>query len=289
MVISRVVESTASMELLGTDYESPELRWSWAPVSRAAVSKVEIAYGSVSRNERQLRGVKPDELKRELVRSMLTQLSSWPRSEKIFGQATAVDGLKGFDLAADPMGKPILSLNGNPGPAVSFTTVFSGRTPLRTWVALSAPGVMLGVDAALEDEFSGAYPFQKVFRDSEWDHWLERHQGKKLRAAAMLWSAKEATVKALGSGWGHIGPLDLEVKEVFCAEGSEPEAGLWFRVGRPDGAALCQNVIGGASAIACAVEDYEGWLSIAVIDRMFRELDGPSPVGPVGGTDCESC
>ena len=69
-----------------------------------------------------------------------------------------------------------------------------------------------GVDAALEKDFASPYPFARAFRREEWD-WAWRHcQGRApAAAAALLWAAKEAAVKALGTGFHTMDPRDLEV------------------------------------------------------------------------------
>jgi phosphopantetheinyl transferase (holo-ACP synthase) len=66
-------------------------------------------------------------------------------------------------------------------------------------------------------------------------------------AAALLWAAKEAAVKALGLGFHHKDPLDIEV--VFL---SPARAGLELLVQTPE-------------AVSAWVRPLEnGWLALAV-------------------------
>jgi hypothetical protein len=108
-------------------------------------------------------------------------------------------------LEAGPLGQPLCTLGGRPGPALSFSE--AGGI---LWAAVSATG-QVGVDAAREADFVPPYPYSRAFGPQEWD-WAWRHcRGRSESAAALLWAAKEAAVKALGVGFHTMDPLDLEV------------------------------------------------------------------------------
>lgn len=70
----------------------------------------------------------------------------------------------------------------------------------------------LGLDAAHAREFHPGYPVERVFHVRE----LALLDGLLCRAErmALAWSAKEATVKALGVGFNLLEPADVEVVAV---------------------------------------------------------------------------
>ena len=59
-------------------------------------------------------------------------------------------------------------------------------------------------------QFSGPYPFLRVFGASEWEIALGLVSGRSLDAAA-FWGAKEAAVKALGVGFHMQDPSEITV------------------------------------------------------------------------------
>jgi phosphopantetheinyl transferase len=70
----------------------------------------------------------------------------------------------------------------------------------------------VGVDAASSDEFTGSYPFHRVFRGPEWTDAAPFCAGDRFDAAALLWTLKEAAVKALGEGFNGPDPLEVVVR-----------------------------------------------------------------------------
>ncbi len=114
--------------------------------------------------------------------------------------------LPGIEITSDKLGKPHLLIDGSELPAVSFA--YEGDT---LWVAVCRSGFSIGIDAAHSASFRGDYPFQRVFQEGE----LEAG-GKREDTAAMIWSAKEAVVKALGCGFHLIDPLHVRVES--CPE-----------------------------------------------------------------------
>jgi phosphopantetheinyl transferase len=144
-------------------------------------------------------------------------------------------------LEAGPLGQPRLRLGGRPGPGLSFSGAGG-----RLWVAVAAAG-QVGVDAAREADFAPPYPYARAFGPREWD-WAWRHcRGRAESAAALLWAAKEAAVKALGVGFHTLDPLDLEV-----APGAPGEEGLELVV------QASEPIRAWARALA------DGWLALAV-------------------------
>jgi hypothetical protein len=107
-------------------------------------------------------------------------------------------------LQTTALGQPRLVLGGRPGPAISFS-----RAAGRVWAALTRVG-QVGVDAALPGEFEADYPWARAFRNAELDWARPLAGGATAGAAALLWTLKEAAVKALGVGFHLLDPLAVE-------------------------------------------------------------------------------
>ena len=159
--------------------------------------------------------------KERLVRRLLASLSgletggAWQSPETVSLELTA-------------LGQPRLMLQGQPGPAISFSQAAG-----RLWAALTTAG-QVGVDAALPSEFEEGYPMARAFRPAELDWARPLSGGDTAGAAALLWALKEAAVKALGVGFHVLAPLAVE------AVNPRPWQG-WIRVsgyGRIDSAGL---------------------------------------------------
>jgi phosphopantetheinyl transferase len=130
------------------------------------------------------------------------------------GSAETHASVPNIEIASDSLGRPYLVINGSGGPTVSFAYV---RDTM--WVAISLNESNIGVDAEESDSFQGNYPFHRVFHKKE----LESG-GDKDDLAALMWSAKEAVVKALGCGFHLVDPLHVRV-EPYCGD----HEGLWLR------------------------------------------------------------
>lgn len=112
----------------------------------------------------------------------------------------------GFELRKDRLGKPELRVSGKTGPSVSFS-----RCAGMNWAALAPDGGAVGIDAAHPSEFPHSYPFHRAFHEDELERVAKVAGLERASAAAGVWSAKEAAVKALGCGFHLISPLDLRV------------------------------------------------------------------------------
>ncbi len=120
-----------------------------------------------------------------------------PSGPAMKGDAELIEGF---------LGKPELVVGGKRGPSVSFSHVNGS-----TWAALCPSGASVGIDATEPGEFVGAYPFFRVFHTEELELAAMATRGDRVEAAALLWSAKEAVVKALGCGFHLIAPLDVRI------------------------------------------------------------------------------
>lgn len=139
----------------------------------------------------------------------------WPGCQSADGAALPIHLIRGL------LGRPQLLLGAYPGPAISFSE--GGG---RLWAALCGDGSEIGIDAAGVDDFQGEYPFHRVFQTAELEHASSLAGGDLAAAAALLWSIKEAAVKALGCGFHLVDPRQITVYP--AAEGGD---GYRFAVG----------------------------------------------------------
>jgi phosphopantetheinyl transferase len=126
------------------------------------------------------------------------------------------------ELVLGFLGKPELRVEGRKGPSVSFSHPMQG-----TWAALCLSGGSVGIDATDPREFVGAYPFDRVFHPEELRVAEAAIGSDRLACAALLWSSKEAVVKALGCGFHLIDPLDVRILPMAASRGIS-RAGVSF-------------------------------------------------------------
>jgi len=108
-------------------------------------------------------------------------------------------------LHESTLGGPYLLLGDQQGPSLSFS---HGKE--RLWAAMSSKG-RVGIDVAYPEEFAADYPFARAFRPEELDSARAICHNDTARGAALIWSAKEASVKAIGTGFNRYDPLDVRV------------------------------------------------------------------------------
>jgi hypothetical protein len=167
----------------------------------------------------------------------------------------------GVQVLRGMLGRPHLLLGEYQGPAISFSNGGGRR-----WAALCEDESYVGIDAAGTDEFSGDYPFQRVFNPQEFEHALNLEGGDPERASALLWSVKEAVVKALGSAFHLADPLQITVypSAEGAAKGNE---GYTFPVGL-SGKALMRFPMNARGSIwVRSLPQGNMWLSIALLNR----------------------
>jgi len=111
-----------------------------------------------------------------------------------------------IQIVHDALGRPHLLLGERRGPAISFST--AGE---EVWAALCGDESDIGIDVAGSAEFQAGYPMQRVFHAPELHQALELAGGDLARAAALLWSIKEAVAKALGCAFHLVDPRDIHV------------------------------------------------------------------------------
>ena len=167
-----------------------------------------------------------------------------------------------IQVVRGPLGRPRLLLGEDQGPAISFSE--GGGN---VWAALCGDEPDIGIDVAGADEFQKEYPFHRVFHPQELQHALSLTDGDLESASALLWSIKEAVVKALGCAFHLVDPRQITVHP--SAGGPEREnGGYTFPVGL-SGKALERFPIaaGGRSLWARSLPQGKTWLTIALLNR----------------------
>ena len=155
------------------------------------------------------------------------------------------------------LGRPHLLLGEYHGPAVSFSE--GGGN---VWAALCWDRSDIGIDVAGSDEFQSQYPFHRVFNDQELQHALRLAGGELGNASALLWSIKEAVVKALGCAFHLVDPLQINV----CPSVAGGDGGYTFPV-RLLGKALMRFPKGaGRSIWVRSFPHVKMWLSITLLN-----------------------
>jgi len=108
-------------------------------------------------------------------------------------------------LYKSALGGPCLLVGDREGPSLSFS---HGKG--RLWAAMSGRG-SVGIDVAYPEEFTGGYPFARAFRAEELDCANALCPNDTARGAALIWAAKEASVKTTGVGFNFFDPLEVRV------------------------------------------------------------------------------
>jgi len=142
--------------------------------------------------------------KEELVARLLGALARLDR------RWAHLQGCQTITLHHGDLGQPRLTVAGAAGPSLSFS--YSGDL---LYGALAGSG-RIGLDAALAAEFAAPYPLARVFGEAEWALARRLTQGDSGSAAALLWSLKEASVKALGVGFHRLDFLEVEVQDLMA-------------------------------------------------------------------------
>jgi len=181
--------------------------------------------------------------------------SLWNRCQASNRAAFPIQVVRGL------LGRPHLLLGDDRGPAISFS-----EDGGNVWAALCGDESDIGIDAAGTDEFHREYPFHRVFHPQELQHALRLTGGDLEKASALLWSVKEAVVKALGCAFHLVDPRQITVYPP--AEGAVGEnGGYTFPVGLSGKALARFPIAAGRSLWVRSLPRRKMWLSIALLNR----------------------
>jgi len=162
-------------------------------------------------------------------------------------------------IVSDKFGKPRLMIRGQDGPPVSFSYSVD-----RLWATLCPYFYPCGIDAARPSEFDCNYPFSSVFGRREFQLGLELTQSDPSETAALLWSCKEATVKAVGCGFHLFKPFDVRIVPRLASSTAFEFYGEILRAARRKMPSSDQ-----ASIIIRSFKYLNDWVSIALIDPNY--------------------
>ncbi len=169
-----------------------------------------------------------------------------------------------IQIVHDPLGRPQLLLGEDQGPAISFSEGGGMQ-----WAALCEDASDIGIDAAEAADFPNKYPYHRVFQAQELGHALRLTGGDWKKASALLWSIKEAAVKALGCGFHRVDPLHICVDPSFA----ENDGGFLFTV-RLTGKALARFPIPAGLWVHSLFQE-SMWLSLALLNGQRIKTERP--------------
>lgn len=152
-------------------------------------------------------GTDSDQAKQRLISSLWEYRAAGecPGEKKRHSSARTSSPIR---LVRGALGRPVLRVGEDGGPSISFS-----RGGGKVWAALSGDESAVGIDLAGGDEFRSGYPLERVFHPEELEHALGLTGGEQQQASALLWSVKEALVKALGCGFHLVDPLQISVHQ----------------------------------------------------------------------------
>jgi hypothetical protein len=215
-------------------------------------------YASLQRPD--CHGANGEEAKHRLVSTLWDHLAAiesplWKRRQSSDGTASPIR------LTRGPLGRPHLFLGEYRGPAISFS---EGGGEI--WAALSGDESDIGIDLAGADEFPGSYPFHRVFHPEELEHALSLADGDQGRASALLWSVKEAVVKALGCAFHLVDPRQITVYP-SANRAAGVDEGYAFPVGLSGKALMRFPMAADRTLWVRSFPERQMWLSVALLDR----------------------
>ncbi len=175
----------------------------------------------------------------------------WKRCQSSTSAAFPIQVVRGL------LGRPHLLLGESHGPAISFSE--GGG---KVWAALCGDESDIGIDAVGTDEFHRGYPYQRVFHPQELQHAQGLAGGDLEMASALLWSIKEAIVKALGCAFHLVDPRQITVNPSAGGNGV-----YTFPVGL-SGKALARFPLAARGSLwVHSLPQSKMWLSIALLNR----------------------
>jgi phosphopantetheinyl transferase (holo-ACP synthase) len=171
-----------------------------------------------------------------------------------------------IQVVYDPLGRPQLLLGDCDGPAISFSE-YGGKI----WAALCNDTSNVCIDAAGTDEFPKDYPFGRVFHAQELQNALRLASGDSEKAAALLWSIKEAAVKALGCAFHLVDPRQICVYPLAA----EKDGWYTFTVCFSGKALVRFPMMASQCILVRSLFQEKVWLSIALLNWQLIRTERP--------------
>jgi phosphopantetheinyl transferase len=165
-----------------------------------------------------------------------------------------------IQIGCDRLGRPLLLVGKYRGPAISFS-----EGDGKVWAALCGDASDIGIDVAGTDEFGEGYPCHRVFHPQEIQHASRVTGGDLKNASALLWSIKEAVVKALGCAFHLVDPLQMTVNP--SASGARGGSGYTFPVDLSGKALMRFPMAADRPLWVHSLPQEKMWLSIALLNQ----------------------
>lgn len=197
------------------------------------------------------------------------------RAEHDVIQSTRQAGAK---IISGGLGRPLLAVKGR-----WLTNVSFAYSDAELWAVMCCPIWSCGIDVAWAQEFGADYPYHRAFSREELSSTLTVMGCDRDEAAALLWTAKEAVVKATGCGFHLVDPHDVRVAVIRCRDTvCELQAHVTHR-GRTAPARSNEMRVAVRSA-----RSGKYWVSVVMIEKeLERQLVTAARCG--GVSLCESC
>ncbi len=198
--------------------QRPEVSVHWFDVAGSRVPVAEASNACVMRSKRcGLSRAQREAARRQLVFRLWQRLNQTsPACASLIGKAP--ESSEAIMFEKNMWGKPAVRTTAGNGPAVSFSCG-NGEC----WAAACSPRIDLGLDAATAEEFAGPYPLLRVFQPVELESAAATVCIDVTEAAALVWSLKEAAVKALGCGFHLVDPSNI----TFSPKAGETPGTSW--------------------------------------------------------------
>jgi phosphopantetheinyl transferase (holo-ACP synthase) len=111
-----------------------------------------------------------------------------------------------FMLTSDRWGKPVVMTGNKRLVSASFS-----RSDDKIWCLICIGNNKCGIDVARCSEFNNCYPHHRAFLKAELSDAADMTCCEISDSAAMVWSGKEAVVKALGCAFRLVDPLGIRI------------------------------------------------------------------------------
>ncbi|HMK33422.1 MAG TPA: 4'-phosphopantetheinyl transferase superfamily protein [Desulfomonilaceae bacterium] len=171
------------------------------------------------------------------------------------------------------MGKLHLMIAGREEGSISFSHV-----PGITWAALCLDA-RIGIDVTQFHEFLEPYPFHRAFCEEEAACSIAAGAGPISTSAALIWSAKEAAVKAVGSGFHLLDPLHVKIRVTSFEQGQAYSEAHVER--SPEQYSSCEP----CGLTVRSFRRGEGWVSIAALHSGAPGIERSAVVNYSQGQD----
>jgi len=178
----------------------------------------------------------------------------WKRCQSSYRAAFPLQVVRGL------LGRPHLLLGEYRGPSISFSEEGGNL-----WAALCGDESDIGIDVAGGDEFHGEYPFDRVFNPQELQRALRLADGDLENASALLWSIKEAVVKAIGCAFHLVDPRQIIVYPL-AGGATEGNGAYIFPVGLSGKPVVPFPIAAGRSLWVRSLPKEKIWISIAMLN-----------------------